>query len=97
MRREIRCLRDWRRKLEKPREGCGLIHSRCRRGNGGREPVRTSGKSVCYTTVLRPQLTFRASPACPQCSNTFVMVESGEVDFSRALTYPSACSKMKCF
>jgi hypothetical protein len=35
MRRKIRCLKDWRRKRERPRKGCGLIRIRCRRGSGG--------------------------------------------------------------
>jgi endonuclease YncB( thermonuclease family) len=48
-----------------------------RRGSGGSEPGRASGKSLCSTTVLGPQLKSRASPVCIHCSITSFMVESG--------------------
>lgn len=54
MRRGIRCSKGWRKQREKRGTGCGPIRSRCRRGSGGRDAVRTSGKSLRYMTVLRP-------------------------------------------
>jgi len=97
MRRSIPSSRNARWRRETPRQVCGLILTRCRRGSGEREPVRTSGKSLCYTTVLRAQLKSRSSPAGTQCSKTSLQLKILEVDFSRALTYPSACSKNKSF
>ena len=67
-------------------KACGLIRSRCRRGSGGRRAVETKRDN----RLLPP-----AYASCTPCSKTCLVTENGEVDFSRALTYHSACSKNK--
>ncbi len=43
-----RCRKSWRKQRERPRKACGPTRTPCRRGNGEKEAVRTSGKSLCY-------------------------------------------------
>ena len=90
MRQGIRCWKGSRGKHERPRRDCGLIRSRCRRGSGGRGAARTSGKSLCYTTILRP-LTFSWSLLQKHQTHPFqnplLECQVGLVDFSRNLTY----------
>ena len=80
MRQGIPCWKAWRRTHEKRRKVCGKIRSRCHRGSGERALVRTRGISLPVDAF------------CAPCSTTSLIVESGEVDFSRTLTYPSAGS-----
>jgi hypothetical protein len=42
MRRVMLFSKSWRSQHEKSRMACGLIHGRCRRGSGGREPVEAA-------------------------------------------------------
>jgi hypothetical protein len=85
MLQEIPNLRAWRRKHEGRSRACGLIPIRYRRGSGERGIVRRSNHPHLFLPMC----------SAHRVSKTSLMVESGEVDFSRPLTYPSACSKNK--
>jgi hypothetical protein len=53
------------------------------------DPLRTVDRRLKRSVSLFPP----AESPCAQYSKTSLMVESEEVDFHKALTYPSACSK----